>query len=881
MQDERNRRRAKAVAATFANEVVKVKMHNDIPDDVGAQFYATRLGTYDEMQAAEGRLLPQWEHLLQSLNRLGSKGLERRRQEAERLLRENGVTYNVYHDPQGATRPWQLDPIPLLVGSDEWLRLETGLTQRAELLDLVLADVYGSQKLIKQGLLPFELVYAHSGFQRPCVHPTPPGNRQLILYAANLARGPEGRMWVLDDQSQAPSGAGYALENRAVMTRVLPGLFRDAQVQRLAMFFRGLRDALAGLAPHNRDDPRVVVLTPGPLNETYFEHAYLAAFLGYPLAQGDDLTVRDGRVWLKSVEGLQQVDVILRRLDDSFCDPLELRSDSLLGIPGLLEAVRRGHVTLANPVGSSVLENPGLLPFLPGIARYFLGQELELPSVATWWCGQARERAFVLENIDKLVIRPIHRTPGRNAVFGTELDQAGRELWRARILARPHMYVGQEQVSFSTVPSLVEGSIEPRYAILRSFLVAREHDYLMMPGGLTRIAPQKGTFSVSGQAGGVSKDTWVLAAEPERPIDLGPPADRQQLVQPLVGPLPSRAADNLFWVGRYAERAESTARLMRTVLLKLDEREEFFDPADAICLEHLLRGLTHLTGTYPGFVGEGAAVRLANPLPELRSLLLNVQRPDSLPDTLRAFVRAAYTVRDLWSSDAWRVVDEIQQEWHQALVAGQVESGTSLQDSLDQLILKLVAFSGLTTESMAHDPGWLMLDIGRRLERALSSIALLRATLVPRQTETVAGQILEAVLATTESLMTFRRRYRSFNQLPTVLELLLMDEKHPRALAYQLRKLQDHVAALPRKNGRSGRKEEERLILEAYTLVRLAEPAALVSGTDESGIYVELEDLLAAVALLLSRLSEALTRTYFSHAQGPRMLSPDRIAEEL
>ncbi len=856
-------------------------MLDDRLKTVGDQFYATKLGTYDELQAAEGRLLPQWEHMLQSLEQLSRNGLERRRQEAERLLRENGVTYNVYNDPQGVTRPWQLDPIPLLVGSDEWRRLETGLAQRAELLDLLLADIYGPQKLIRQGLLPFELVYGHSGFQRPCINLVTPGKRHLVLYAANLARGPEGRMWVLDDRTQAPSGAGYALENRTVMTRIFPGLFREAQVQRLAMFFRGLRAALSELAPHNRDDPGIVVLTPGPLNETYFEHAYLAAYLGFPLAQGDDLTVRDGRVWLKSVEGLQRVDVILRRLDDSFCDPLELRSDSLLGVPGLLEAVRRGHVALANPVGSSILENPGLLPFLPGIARYFLGQDLELPSVATWWCGQAREREFVLENLEQLVIRPIHRTAGKNVVFGSELDQSGRALWRERIRTRPHMYVGQEQVSFSTVPALADGSIEPRHAILRTFLVARENDFLVMPGGLTRIAPQKGTFSVSGQEGGISKDTWVLATEAERSLDPAFHPDRPLRVQPLIGPLPSRSADNLFWVGRYSERAESTARLLRTVLLKLSEREEFSDPVDTVCLEHLLRGLTHLTGTYPGFVGERGAAQLANPLPELGSLLLNEQRPGSLPDTLGAFGRAAFTVRDLWSSDAWRVVDEIQQEWHQARVVGKIESGGHLQDSLDQLILKLVAFSGLTTESMAHDPGWLMLDTGRRLERALTSIALLRATLVPRQDEAVTGQILEAVLATTETLMTFRRRYRAFTQPATVLELLLMDEKHPRALAYQLRKMQDHVALLPRRKDRPGHREEERLILDASTRVRLAETSALVDAPDESGIHGGLEELLAGVSQLLGRLSEALTRTYFSHAQGPRLLAPGRIEEEL
>ncbi len=845
------------------------------------QHYATKLGTYDEMHAWQGQPLPHWEHLMEALERLGSKGLERRRQEALRLLRENGVTYNVSDSQQATRRPWQLDPIPLLVSSSEWTEIEAGLIQRAELLDLILADIYGPQLLIKRDLLPLELIYGHPGFQRPCVGMVDSGRRNLIIYSSDLARGPDGRMWVLEDRTQAPSGAGYALENRTVMTRILPSLFRDSQVHRLAMFFRGLRAGLAHIAPHNRDDPRVVVLTPGPLNETYFEHAYLASYLGYPLAQGDDLTVRDGRVWLKSLEGLQQVDVILRRLDDSFCDPLELRSDSLLGVPGLLEAARRGHVAIANPIGSSILENPGLLPFLPNIARQLLGQNLLLPSVATWWCGQKPERDFVLDNIDQLVIKPIHRTQGKSAVFGAHLDQAGRELWRARIRAKPHMYVGQEQVSFSTAPSLINDGIEPRHAILRTFLVARENDFMVMPGGLTRIAPQKGSFVVTGQEGGISKDTWVLASEPEKQVELWQKPDRPQAIQALTGPLPSRSADNLFWVGRYAERAESTARLVRTVLLKMAESQEFEDPNDELCLQHLLRALTHVTSTYPGFVGKNSAAKLKDPLPELMSLILNPKRPGSLPSTLQGFGRAAFTVRDLWSTDAWHVVDDIQQEWDQALSVCQIESGGPLHDCLDQLIMKLVAFSGLTTESMAHDPGWLLLDSGRRLERALLSISLMRATLVPHMEEPLANQVMEAVLATTESLMTFRRRYRSLIQLPTVLELLLMDEKHPRALAYQLRKLLGHIDGLPREQSSRSMRADERVILEAYTAVRLADLGRLAPATAENGIHRELDQLLAQVTELLGRLSDAITQTYFSHAQGPRLMAPDPLEEKL
>ncbi|MDZ4099167.1 MAG: circularly permuted type 2 ATP-grasp protein, partial [Methylophilaceae bacterium] len=362
-----------------------------------------------------------------------------------------------------------------------------------------------------------------------------------------------------------------------------------------------LRKGLAELAPHNKEDPRIVVLTPGSLNETYFEHAYLASYLGFTLVQGDDLTVRDGRVWLKSLDGLQPVDVILRRVDDSFCDPLELRSSSRLGVAGLLEAVRRNNVAIANPLGSSVLENPGLLAFLPRLSRYFLNEELMLPSVATWWCGQRRERDFVLQNLERMVIKPINRTTGNYALFGGQLSSKEKEQLRATIMAKPHCYVAQEQVGFSTVPAFIDHRIEPRFAVLRSFVVATSEGYQVMPGGLTRVARQQDDFIVSNQAGGISKDTWVLADEPDKQVSLWTQLGRDVILSAVTEPLTSRAADNLFWVGRHLERIKASARLMRTLLPKLTEAQELDDPVDGQCLNVLLCAMTQITGTYPGF----------------------------------------------------------------------------------------------------------------------------------------------------------------------------------------------------------------------------------------------------------------------------------------
>lgn len=851
---------------------------NESANAIGAQFYATQLGVYDEMVAQEDKVLPHWERFMGAMATLGSEQLELRRREAQRLLRENGVTYNVYGDTQKLTRPWRLDPIPLLISSEEWGLIEAGLKQRAELLNLILKDIYGKQLLLKKGLLPSELVMAHNGFLHPCVGALPQLQRQLIVYSANLARGHNGRLWVLNDRSQAPSGVGYALENRTVLTRVLPDVFRDMQVHRLSGFFKTLRKGLADIAPHNKEDPRIVILTPGSLNETYFEHAYLSSYLGFTLVQGDDLTVRDGRVWLKSLDGLQPVDVILRRVDDTFCDPLELRSTSRLGVAGLLEAVRRNHVAIANPLGSSVLENPGLLAFLPRLSRYFLSQELMLPSVATWWCGQRRERDFVLQNLDRLVIKPINRSSGHCTLFGGLLSIKEKEHLRAAIIAKPHCYVGQEQVSFSTVPAFVDHHIEPRFAVLRSFAVAGGDGYQVMPGGLTRVARQQNDFIVSNQAGGISKDTWVLADEPDKQVSLWFQPGRNVVLSAATEPLTSRAANNLFWVGRYLERIKAATRLMRTILLKLTEIREFDDPPGNQCLNILLCAMTQVTGTYPGFI-RGDASALKEPFIELLALAQNVHRAGTLAANVQTFAQTAFSIRDVWSQDTWRCVDNIQRRWQQRVVNGECDQ-EQLQKNLDDLITGFVAFIGLTTESMTREAGWLMLDSGRRLEQALALVALLRATVVQCHEVTLQNQLLEAVLVSTDSLSIYRRRYRSFIQLPMVLELLLLDEAHPRSLAYQLHQLSGHIGALPRERCKGQLSEEECLILRAYTDLRLVKVSELVKADGETGVYAELESVLSTMTERLWRLYEVLAQAYFSHSQMPQLMTPTQPEED-
>ena len=853
--------------------------NNSLANDVGTQYYATQLGIYDEMYANKVKVLPYWERFMAALDSMGTENLELRRKEAQRLLRENGVTYNVYGDSKNLTRPWQLDPVPLLISSEEWVAIESGLKERAELLDLILKDIYDKQTLLKKGLLPPELVFGHEGFLHPCVGALQKQKRQLTIYSANLARGPNGRMWVLDDRAQAPSGSGYALENRTVMTRVLPDIFRQTQVRRLSGFFKSLHKGLVDIAPHKKEDPRIVILTPGPLNETYFEHAYLAAYLGYTLVQGGDLTVRDGKVWLKSLSGLQAVDVILRRVDDSFCDPLALRSESKLGVAGLLEAVRRGNVAIANPLGSSVLENPGLMAFLPRLARYFLNDELKLPSIATWWCGQARERDFVLQHLDSLVIKPINRGFGNYAVFGGGLSSKEKEYLRSQILAKPHLFIGQEQVSFSTLPAFIDQKIEPRNAVLRNFVVASGSDYEVMPGGLTRVARQKDNFIVSNQAGGISKDTWVLATEPDKPVSLWTQPKRNQLIDADIESLTSRAADNLFWVGRHLERTEAVTRLLRVILTKLREVFEFKDPLDAACLSVLLRTFTQVTGTYPGFLKCDEQF-IKEPEAELISLVKDGFRRGSLTANIQAFFQAAFSIRDLWSQDTWRSVDNIQRRWQQRVNNLELKI-EQLPSHLDDLMTGIVAFTGLTSESMTREAAWLMLDSGRRLERALALISLLRSTLALRHEDVVQNQVLESVLVATDSLTIYQRRYRSYIQLPLVLELLLLDEAHPRSVAYQLHELSIHISALPRCKRAGQISAEERVILKAYTDLKLCNVQELTQVNEEDGVYQQFEELLSNTTNLLWQLSELIAEAYFSHSQTSQLMVNNSPEDEL
>jgi uncharacterized circularly permuted ATP-grasp superfamily protein/uncharacterized alpha-E superfamily protein len=820
---------------------------------VSAVGYRPLGDVYDEMLDGDGRSRPHWEHLAGAMGEIGLGELQRRRAEAARLLDQDGVVYNAYldEDELGAAsvngegpstakprpRAWRLDPLPTIVSSREWGEIEAGVIERAELLSMILEDIYGPRELLRRRLLPPELVFGHGGFLRACDGIRLPLPQQLFSYAADLGRNAGGDVVVLADRTQAPSGAGYALENRQVISRVLPSLYRDSQVHRLAPFFRSLRSALQEAAPAQVDDPRIVVLTPGPLNETAYEHAALATTLGYPLVQGRDLTVRGDRVWMRSVGQFEPVDVILRRVDGDYCDPLELRPDSQLGVPGLLDVARAGHVSIVNSVGSAVLENPALMAFLPRLGEHLLGRAPSLASAQTWWCGDPRSCAYVLEHLQELVLRPVSRGRGPSVVLGWELSSATRAWLAERIRQRPGEWVGQEALAMSSVPVLTDSGLESRRSVLRTFATARKDSFVVMPGGLTRVEREGGAIRISNAAGAITKDTWVLASEPEPLSALWLQSGPAVIGIDPMASIPSGTAEALWWLGRYAERAEALTRLTRAVIDRNNEFGGSNNQAGAASLEALQAALAWLAG---------------------------VGGTNSIAMSLRAMLDNAYAVRDQLSRDTWLVLGPLERAISE-LEKPLDESGDQSQAALAQVIQSLLALGGLGIESMVRDLGWRFMDAGRRLERSLQLLWLLAATMQEAHDPAVDSLIFESVLSASESIMTYRYRYRSRAQLETVLDLLLLDDGNPRSLAYQLRLLTEDLDALPSVSDLRLR-PEQRLVLEASTALALADPPRLVVP-DQNGWRPALAELITTISGMLLDAGAAVNSTHFPHIQ--------------
>ncbi|HKO80231.1 MAG TPA: circularly permuted type 2 ATP-grasp protein, partial [Chitinophagaceae bacterium] len=804
--------------------------------------------------------------------------LQNRNIDILRLLKENGVAYNIYNDPSGQSRPWELDPIPQLITANEWETINAGLIQRAELFNLLLKDIYGPQTLIKNGIIPQELIYLHPGFLRSCVNIKLPGTQHLVLYAADMARGIDGRLWIISDRTQAPSGSGYALENRFAMSSVLPELFSNLQVKRLSPYFDSLQQALTNIAPRNTDNPRVVVLTPGPDNETYFEHSYLAAYLGLTLVQGNDLMVKDNYVWLKTIDGLEKVDVILRRLDDVYCDPLELKSDSLLGIPGLVQSVRKGNIAIANPLGSSIVESAGLVPFLPAVAKHFFGTELIMPTIATWWCGQPKEMNYVIANLKTLVIRKIFRNVAgtRSAIDGASLSAKQAEELILQIKANPHLYVGQEKISFSSTPSWLDGKIVAGHSLFRSFLVSHNNSYIAMPGGLTRTKSGENSFVISNQLGGISKDTWVMSADEEQkqPVNLQLNSDTHQH-KVNKRSLPSHTAENLFWVGRYTERVIYNARLQRTVMQRMLQSNKPFNGDNESTETVLLQTLTQCTYSFPGFFEDSDTEKrkemYAKPWTELTDVLYNEKRNGSLSHNLSLLKNAVYSVRNFWALDTWRVLRQMEDEWNKAKQDTHTDH-LRMISSIDALNTSMFAFLGMNRESVRREQGWNIMDLGRKLEQTLYIITLLRSVFQKKQEEQAEHELLESVMIASQSLITYRYTYRDHLQLPLALELLMLDTNYPKSLAYLVKKIKRYVSLLPKEGKEIQLSDKQRNIQEADSLLKLADTVALTKYDPHSKEYIALTHFLDKLYSLIADTSMLISKTYFKHSQTQKQL---------
>ena len=817
---------------------------------------------FDEFLAADQQPRPQYARLFGALEEFGPAEMRHRRDACERLVNEQGITYNVYGDARSLERPWQLDPVPFVIAPDEWRALETGLIQRATLLNQILADCYGPQELIRTHWLSPAMVFGQPDFLRPCHGIRIPGNTYLHFYAADLARSPDGRWWVVSDRTQIPTGAGYALANRLVVSRILSEPFRDNHVHRLAGFFRDTQAALMKLSPRGADNARVVMLTPGPLNETYFEQTYLARYLGYTLVEGQDLTVRDNCVWLKTLAGLERVDVILRRVDDDFCDPLELRNDSILGVPGLVEAVRAGNVVLANALGSGLVQSPAFMSFLPGLCKHLLGEALTLPSVATWWCGQKAAREYVLEHLDKLVVKPAFRMRLRLPNPAKAMSDAERVTLRRQIEFDPDLFVAQERVKFSTAPMWEKTGLVPRTVELRVFLVATENGYRVMPGGLTRVSPDAGGQLITMQRGGSSKDTWVISETPVEEVTLLHTAAQKVELRRTGNNLPSRLADNFYWLGRYSERADATARLLRSALLRSN-------PERAGSAESLIAPLVRtleLQGQLPEISQKPELRQNAEAFEaELLAAIFDPARPGSLRQTAHQLQRLATLVRDRTSNDMWRALSRLNDRLSTPTSSIVMLSGDAT-GVLNETLLGLAAFQGLARENMTRAQAWRFLDMGLRIERAVYICTLLEATLCAPEAEN--PSLLEAVLDVVDSSITFRSRYNLVATLPAVFDLVLLDDKNPRSVLFQVNQLAKHFEKLPKEREEAPGSGKNIL---AKCVKRLNQvDARELAGTGGDWLASDVGAVIRETLQTLPKLSEAIAASYFAHAEISR-----------
>lgn len=836
-------------------------------------------GVYDEYLNPSGAVREHWQGFSNHVRQVGARELERRWNRSQRLIYENAVAYTPHGD--GRPRPWQLDPIPLLLSNAEWRKVSEGVQQRAKLLDLVLRDLFGPQELIKSGVLPPGLLYKHPGYLLPLLRtahgkqqpqnggdtalPEQP-SRMLTFYAADLGRSPDGSWWVLADRTESPSGVGFALENRIVVSRMLAEPFRDCRVHRLAGYFARVREVMEALAPHQVRNPSIAILSHGPSQPNFFEDAYLARYLGYMLVEGEDLTVRQRGLWLKTLEGLMPVDVVLRRPNSNLCDPLELDPQSRVGIAGLTQAQREGHLALVNALGSGVVESPVFMAFLPRLCQRLLGEPLKLPGVATWWCGEPESLEYVLANLDRLLLKRAFRTRGEESLITAKLGELSHEELAKQIRSDPASFVGQERVRRSSAPRWLNGKLHSAHIALRVYAAATDNTCSVMHGALARTTSASESLEASSLKGEGSKDVWVLSDEPVAPITLLSDDDEPIALVRVGAELPSRVADNSYWLGRHLERAHSKARVVRTTALRLTGENDLDELPE---LPQLLRLLAEQGLIEPGYVVKGMRELLPHVDRTLPSQVLGRNVPSSITATVDSVFYTSTKVRERLSRDTWRIILRIVDAFPSN--DDRELDLTELITVMDDLIVDLSAVGGQVVESMTRTQFYRFLDIGRRIERAIQLVDLFNVCLT--REGPVVRPLLEAILESSDSLMTYRSRYRANLRFVAVLDLLLTDPTNPRSLAFQLLTLERHLGKLPRSDEEPAGSNEQKRILAMTHAVKMADVQRLAE-LHELGDAKPLADFLGVFSKGLPALSDAIAMKYLVHAEAPRLLSP-------
>lgn len=822
---------------------------------------------YDESRDHDGTIRPAWGAVARYVDSLGHEGMGAREADAERLIRESGATFFASdHDGQ-RSRPWQLSTVPFVIDGQTWSTLAAGLAQRVRVLEAVLNDLLGEQRLLRERILPAALLSANPYFSR-VYHGLPQASPQrLHLTATDLARDDDGSWWVTGDRTRAPSGLGYLLENRIVTSRVLPRLSQQSNVTRLASFFSTLRQQINSLAPRMRDNPRVAILTPGEHSYRYFEDTYLARYLGYTLVQGRDLAVRGGRLNLKTLGGLLPVEVLWRHISDQMCDPLELDPSSDQGVTGMLRSVRGGTVAVANAIGSMLVQMPALLPFLPNASRFLLSEELAIPAIPTYWCGGQKECEYVISHLDDLMVRPAFAISGSTPLKPADMSLPAREELVAAIRAKPHQYVAQRRPARSTTPVWHQGRLQPWHVALRSFHVQANNRIEVLPGGLVRVSPNADALDGSPSSGELGQDCWVLG---ETPVDfettLLPPADAPVQLTRGGAELPSRVAEHLFWLGRYAERTEACARLLRTALTRIAGENDVDGTPE---LPRLVAALAAIGQIEPDHAIEEWGDRMPALDQVLPDSIFDRSQQRGLQSSMLGMIRNAAAVRDRISLDAYRIVARIGDDLADPGTLGRQDIGANIE-RVNRLVTDLLAFAGLISESVTRTHGWRFLHLGRRIERTYQTAELLASTLCDPISDE--RPLLEAVLRVTDSLMTYRSRYLLKLQPAAVIDLLINDETNPRSIAFQVQYIEQMIDELPTDHTECALGDDQLLAERLRHRVRMSAPSELAK-TDKTTRRVELDELLRSLIKDLPELSDAITARYLIHTTSSQTLT--------